>query len=107
MEEDLVGFLDTLATALLPAVAVEEVAIRAGPWVWLSADLLVRKTKTRMLVTVGGHAVHSENSGESDHSHGELLPSSDFFSGIGSATAHHTTRDHNWSRSTNNLTEHI
>lgn len=53
--------------ALLPALAVEQVAVAALPRIRLGSDLLVRKTVSLVLVLVSYDVVNGEQAGQAHH----------------------------------------
>jgi hypothetical protein len=53
--------------ALLPAIALEEVAVIAGPRIGLGADLLVGEAVTGVVVVVSHNVVDGQQGGEADH----------------------------------------
>lgn len=50
-----------LTAALLPTVRIEERAVWAGPGIGLGADLLVRQTRSRVVVGVGDIGVDTQH----------------------------------------------
>jgi hypothetical protein len=80
--------------ALIPARTIEQIAVRAAPWVRLGANVLIRKAVARMFVIVSSNVVKREEGGKNDHANSRPLPLDYFRShllGIAMAT-HHTLR---------------